>query len=515
MRRTFLASSFVAAGVLLAVACGGNVSNPGVDVCSQVPPPAECMITCDPLPGAPNTCPPGFHCGAGATCSAQCTPGGTECGVGLECTSDGRCTSPGVCEGLECAQVDCTNMGGGTTTISGKVYAPNGTLPLYGVNVYVPNGPTGALPAGAQCARCNDALPGQPLVQTITDETGSFVLSNVPAGENIPLVITSGKWRRQISIFNVAACQDTPLTAEETRLPRTKAEGDIPQMAISTGGADALECLFRKLGIDDTEFTGDTGAGRVHMYSNTQANGEGADQFQAGFPGGAGNFPDSQTLWSNVDKMKGYDILILSCEGAQHPETKSQAHMDALKAYADFGGRVFMSHWHNIWIEGSTEDGGTQAPAVWTGVATWNNSGTTFTGTDTIDEVNNPKGMSFATWMLNVGGSMVRGEVPIQNDSGKNTCQSVDNTKAERWVYWVDGGNQFPQNFQFTTPNELPLDQRCGKVVFSDMHVAGDSSSSPGAPGFPSDCSTAELTPQEKALAFMLFDLASCIVVVD
>src|SRR5688500_3141193 len=44
----------------------------------------------------------------------------------------------GPCVNLECFQVQCT--GGGTTSISGKVYAPNGTLELYNVTVYVPNG---------------------------------------------------------------------------------------------------------------------------------------------------------------------------------------------------------------------------------------------------------------------------------------------------------------------------------------------------------------------------------------
>jgi hypothetical protein len=49
--------------------------------------------------------------------------------------------------------------------------------------------------------------------------------------------------------------------------------------------------------------------------------------------------------------------------------------------------------------------------------------------------------------------------------------------------------------------------------VFSDMHVSGDSSSAPGKP-YPTGCSTAALTPQEKALAFMFFDIASCVGVI-
>jgi hypothetical protein len=64
------------------------------------------------------------------------------------------------------------------------------------------------------------------------------------------------------------------------------------------------------------------------------------------------------------------------------------------------------------------------------------------------------------------------------------------------------------QDFEFTAPNEVAPEQRCGKVMFSDMHVSGG----PGAGDYPTSCTgDLQLTPQEKALAFMLFDLASCI----
>ena len=467
------------------------------------------MTECDPSPGAANSCPAGYHCAADGFCDALCTPGGNECGDGYVCTPDGRCKGENECTGLECDVAACTSQGKPETTISGTVYAPNGTLPLYGVKVYVPNAAVPPFNEGAECARCvnDDQLPGSPVngMVATTDEAGKFTLPGVPSGSDIPLVIASGKWRRQITIPAVAECADTALAATETRLPKNKSEGDMPLIAVTTGNADALECLIPKLGVDLAEITNDTGTGRIHLYTNVGIGGQGEDRFEAG-----GMFNNAQMLWNDLDKMKQYDIVFFSCEGSQYPASKPQAAMDAVKAYADFGGRVFMSHWHNIWIEGSTQGGGNQAPAVWTQVATWSNGGNTPDPvTDTIDEVLNPKGASFATWMLNVGGSTVRGEVVV--NEGRTTVSAVDNARAERWVYYEDGNEQLPQMFQFTTPNEAQLDQRCGKVVFSDMHVSADSASTPGSPGYPNQCDNGPLSPQEKALAFMFFDLASCV----
>lgn len=86
MTRSF---AFSLVSALLAVAaCGPKQFG---SVCDSDLPPAECQTTCDPTPGAPNTCSPGFHCSPAGTCDAQCTQGGGECGDGFTCTSDGRC----------------------------------------------------------------------------------------------------------------------------------------------------------------------------------------------------------------------------------------------------------------------------------------------------------------------------------------------------------------------------------------------------------------------------------------
>ncbi|HET9620325.1 MAG TPA: hypothetical protein VFP84_03085 [Kofleriaceae bacterium] len=424
----------------------------------------------------------------------------------------GGATDPGsvqTCTGIGCAVVDCAAQGKPSTTVSGTVLAPNGTLPLYGVDVYVPMSDPGPFTAGVQCGNCANGLPGGAFAQALTDENGHFVLSDVPATGNVPIVIQVGKWRKQITVPAVPACRDTALDAAATTLPRNHTEGDMPEIAISTGSADALECLVRKLGVDDREITTDAQPGKVHLY-----NGNGASTFATGFAGGTGSFPAATTLWNSLDKLSNYDIVLFSCEGGQHPETKSQAAMQAVHDYADKGGRVFLSHWHNIWVGGDKDDA-QHGLADWQQIADFDYGAAqneTVQATF-IDEDHNPKGRAFADWLGNVGGSTVRGEIMV-NDP-RYTCQAVDPDKAQRWVY-VDPARSVPlgktgvQDMVFTTPqSEHELD-RCGKVVFSDMHVSAGSTSKPGTP-YPGGCSSDPLTPQEKALAFMFFDISSCV----
>jgi hypothetical protein len=453
------------------------------------------LTECDPAPGAPAVCAAGFHCQSDGFCGQYCTQGGSECGPDAECTSDGRCVPIGACVGLECQQVECS--GGGTTSITGTVYAPNGTLPLYNATVYIPNGPVGAIPSTLSCDRCGAGLTGDPLVETKTNTMGQFTLNDVPAGIAVPLIIQIGKWRRQVTLPPVTACTSATLDVGQTRLPRNQGEGDIPRMALTTGDADALECLLRKIGLDDDEITNAAGSGRVHLFAGAG----GTDQFDAAH--GGASFTNATTLWDDVASLSAYDVVLLSCEGGQNLGSKPTAARQAMKDYADAGGRVFASHWHNVWLE--------RGPAPWPTTVSRMDLSDLNSITADIDQTT-PQGGDLAQWLLNVGASTVLGQIAITE--AQHTITAVS-SQVTRWIYKDVTANGEPsvQYLSFTTPLEEAQAARCGRVVFSDIHVSGGDESSTNL-DFPSEtCTTsvATLTPQEKVLAFMIFDIASCI----
>jgi hypothetical protein len=51
----------------------------------------------------------------------------------------------------------------------------------------------------------------------------------------------------------------------------------------------------------------------------------------------------------------------------------------------------------------------------------------------------------------------------------------------------------------------------CGRAVYSDLHVGGNPATNDSMTP-PDGCDDGDLSPQEKALEFMLFDLSACVI---
>lgn len=421
-------------------------------------------------------------------------PGGTEIVYGF----------PG-CTGLQCQVATCPT-GLPATTLTGVVNIPANNLPLYNATVYIPNSPLTTIADGPSCDRCGDRFSGQPLTYATTNYKGEFSLANVPVGDNIPLVIQLGKWRREVTIPKVEPCANATLANAVTRLPKDKSEGHLPRIALTTGGADPLECLLRKIGIADSEFTTETGSGRVNFFS-----GEGGTTKFSSTVGGGATFTRTTAWWGNVANLNKYDVIMHACEGTTDSTTntngtKPMGARQALKAYADAGGRVFLSHWHHYWVE--------FGPAPFPSVMQFQ-QGTDINHLADLTSAQMPmitadintgfeRGSAMADWLLYTGGSTQRGKLVLKD--AQNTIKSITPTAGQAWISYPSANNV--QYTSFNTPVGTPADMQCGRVVTSDIHVSnGDAVNK----DFPTGCTTTTLSPQEKALIFMFFDLAACI----
>jgi len=401
----------------------------------------------------------------------------------------------------------CVQMGLPSTTVSGVVYDLAGNNPVFNVIVFVPGAPLEPFPNGVTCARCG-AVSGSPITAALTDASGKFALTNVPPGDNVPLVMQIGKWRRKVTVPHVTACATTQMDDPSVmHLPGRKSEGDMPQIAVATGGCDPFECVLRKIGIDDAEFTDQSGDGKVHVFQG------GVGGAPPGTPAGASisaSTASAQSFWANAQGLLDYDVVINACECVEHEEEKPQAAIDNLMAYANAGGRVFTTHFQYFWFDPTIKVPG--ETSSWTPSGNWTADHDMDNGTEaeTVDD-SFPKGKAFSEWLVTVGASTTPSQLPITQT--RYNITSV-NPPAIRWIQGTDPTSMMPaiMDMTFNAPWSAPADQQCGKVLFSDFHSVVLAGQGPWGPAvFPDECDTMPMSPQEKALEFMLFDLSSCI----
>jgi hypothetical protein len=420
------------------------------------------------------------------------------------------------------------------TTLTGKVYDPAGKVPLNNVIVWVPNDLSALpviTPGTSSCSACDTQVNGA-LVVTTTGPDGSFTLKGVPTVADLPLVVQIGKWRRIIHVTSIRDCGTTTLPSSGTgqaRLPKNQQEGDMPQMALLTGGEDDLGCFLARMGIDPAEYSSPHsmgGEGRLDIYQGLAVLGSGPG-FSGGTPGNCTN--TSCPLWQSTQALETYDIVLLACEGSPFDQdlvggadggddggvsgllggnrfNVNTAAKQAMHDWLDIGGKVLATHFHYTWFQ--------NGPPDFQGVANWLGASV---GSGTCDncmiDVSFPRGQYLDNWLKNVG-ALTGTEITLDNVA--DSVSSV-NPPTSRWIYGGSGGNSGPSDTKYLS-FETPIGgiavpdagtestaQYCGKAAFSDLHVGGMPS---GA--VPASCKLTDLSAQEKALEFLFFDLSSC-----
>jgi hypothetical protein len=459
-------------------------------------------------------------------------------------------STDGGCAGLQCAIATSCNSSGGTTIV-GKVMDPAGANPLYNVLAYVPmydpaqpsTIPPGYgiqpivggvnFPSGVSCNSCSYLYTGNPIAVGTSGTDGTFTITNAPSGTNIPVVVQIGKWRAHTTVSTVTDCNQAD--AGSISFPSSADGSDpidsIPQIAISMGSADSLECLPYRIGMALSEFTsGPSSSGHIHIFTGGPL---------GALAGGLGAPPSSSgALWDSLTDLEKYDVSLFSCEAAE----TTNANPPLLEQYVNAGGRAFLSHYHYAWLAGPLQGGagaGYTANADWgSNLASWNSNdqgadegaiiGAKISTTLNVGGGTFAKGADLESWLSNVNALGTSGvastEVAVNSPSFDPNVTSA-NAVSQAWATYdttsaTDQG--FPTAyFSFDTPvgAAAPPDggapPYCGRVVFSGLHVGAAANDTTGGLRMPSSSSCnpgpGQLSPQEKVLEFMLFDLSACV----
>ena len=169
------------------------------------------------------------------------------------------------------------------TVLKGQITDPAGLNPLYNIVVYVPNTTPSALTHGQpSCDSCSSLYTGDPIVSTTTDTDGNFTLTERArplerrradrhSGRQMaPAVgLAGGDGVHDQHRDHGGRKVSPPARPGVARDPVADVDADdLPQIAVSTGSADTMECLFKRIGFAASEYVcgWNAGAGHLHVF---------------------------------------------------------------------------------------------------------------------------------------------------------------------------------------------------------------------------------------------------------
>jgi hypothetical protein len=278
----------------------------------------------------------------------------------------------------------------------------------------------------------------------------------------------------------------------------------IPLMALITGNVDGMECVMRKMGVEDGQFSAAGGSGRIRFYRDNGAS------------IGATTPPFSQLVSSQAE-VDQYDALIFPCRGQAHDRTAAQKQLildvpTNTQAYVNKGGRAFFTHFSYSWLYAT--DPSNQLP--WLSTTNTGNVDGTHWDTNIAVQVNTtfPRGLIFSQWLgLPSVGALSAAAPPqiqvLEARENLHTPLNVPITTAQEWLTTYGITPSAALHMTFDAPWGLPPAEQCGRVLWSGFHVTADVNT--GSATFPDECTNATFSAQEKVLAYMMFDMTSCL----
>ncbi len=402
--------------------------------------------------------------------------------------------------------------GSSPTTLVGSVLAPNGHDPIANAFAYVPTS-VGSFPTTVACELCNQPIDGASATTTSLAD-GSFVLDigALPVTATVQLTVNIGRFRHT-STVTVTPCMPTGLTTAETSLPGKPLAGtdDIPKIAVATGNQDQLDTVLAAMGMDDTlgfdcyEGRPNPGAGKTLKALTSPC----------GMRTGLTYIED---LLSNETMLETYNLVFLSCAPGKYKSLTAaqQASIVAnLKTWTQKGGRLFVTDNSYDYLaqaypaEVGFLNGDGTVDAANQGVG-----GTTTAPASYNGQINDP---ALATWLQTIGAvPMGVSTLTLQGYLNKwSVVQSVptgtiDVVDATNAVAYGTGTAPSPSPGPATSyPQSLKFDingstgDACGRAIYTSYHTLMSTMTGPDP--------TAQLSPQERILEYLMFEASSCI----
>jgi hypothetical protein len=213
--------------------------------------------------------------------------------------------------------------GGGTTTpgttgtLTGNVFAPNGTDPISGALVYILD--KGSQAIGDPPAEAYDAFD-------YSGADGSFQLDNVPTGSQT-LKIIKGAFTKTATITVKEGTYALP--AAVTTLP-SEGEG-VEKMAVVTGNWDSIQNVLAKLGLGKVDSSGELILG-TESFDLVDGNGSLDDSI----------YPNFLDFMADPANYADYRTIFINCGNNYEDDFFADTVMvDNLKAWVAAGGRLY------------------------------------------------------------------------------------------------------------------------------------------------------------------------------
>jgi len=391
-------------------------------------------------------------------------------------SSSSGSTSSGIGGGLN---LDAGSEGGSgplpaVAYITGKVLAPEGTIPISEALVYTIQTTPDPIPQKVHCSKCVD-IPAN-VHHTLSGADGTFTVG-VPAVGDWNLVVQKGTFRRTRSIHVPDEGGTVQADPQATTLPSSTDEqaGDyIPRIAVSYGVYDDIQDSLAKLGL-----------GQVDSSGNLVPGTESFDIYEDD-----GKPPGSQLLTDYETTLSNYHIVFFPCTNSWPNSYLLDPNVyNNLRNYTQAGGRLYATDYSYDILRRAFDP---ELPLKWEG---------DFGGFDDADgwnydanaTVNDP---GLAAWLA------VQGITSFVLEDNWSVIDHVDSYTAPD-----EDGNQESMTPTVWVSGDVPgtgmrpcttsFQYGCGRALFSTYHTEA--------------WGVETLMTQERALLYIILEVAVCI----